>query len=338
MKHSPHIQNYRRIGTITIFAVYFLILVGGIVRASGAGMGCPDWPTCFDRWIPPTMESQLPPNYQEIYAERGYADTRFNAIKTWTEYINRVIGVCIGFLVLLTVIFARPFLNTDKTIFFLSFAVFCLVGFQGWLGAVVVGSNLRPYLITLHMITALFIVAILIYTITRSQKVLVESIDLSNLDKRFRTITIVAMIMTLIQVIMGTQIREAVDVIAVQFNYENREIWREHFPLIFYIHRTFSAVILATNAWLVWNLSKNYSPSNFLSRAGLVLGGLILFAIATGITMDRFGIPAVAQPIHLLLAALIFGTQFFILIVISYALRFHSPGSAITSSLPPEMS
>lgn len=324
MKHAPHIQNYRRIGSITIFAVYFLILVGGIVRASGAGMGCPDWPTCFDRWIPPTMESQLPPNYQEIYAQRGYADTRFNVTKTWTEYINRVIGVCIGFLILLTVIFAWPFLRTDKTIFFLSFAVFCLVGFQGWLGAVVVGSNLRPFLITLHMIMALFIVTILIYTITRSQKNLVGSIDLSNLDMRFRTVTVVAMAMTLLQVIMGTQIRESVDILAVQFNHENREIWREHFPVIFYIHRTFSAVILATNAWLVWNLGRNYGRSNFLSRIGLVLGGLILIAIATGIIMDRFGIPAVAQPIHLLLAALIFGTQFFILIVVSYAQQFRA--------------
>ncbi len=325
MKPSSHVQKYRRIGVITLFAVYFLILVGGIVRASGAGMGCPDWPTCFGRWIPPTMESQLPPNYQEIYAERGYADAHFNVTKTWTEYINRVIGVCIGFLVLLTVIFARPFLKTDKPIFFLSFTVFCLVGFQGWLGAVVVGSNLRPFLITLHMIMALFIVAILIYTVTRSQKRFVESIELSSLSKRFRPVMIAAMAMTLIQVIMGTQIREAVDMIAVQFNHGNRELWREHFPLIFYVHRTFSAIILATNAWLVWNLTKLYSPSNFLSRIGSVLGGLILIAITTGITMDRFGIPAVAQPVHLLLAALIFGTQFFILIVVSYAQKFNRP-------------
>ena len=93
--------RYRRIALITLASVYFLILVGASVRASGAGMGCPDWPTCFGQWIPPTNEAQLPGNYQEIYAELGYRDTQFNVVKTWTEYANRLIGVTIGFLIFL---------------------------------------------------------------------------------------------------------------------------------------------------------------------------------------------------------------------------------------------
>ncbi len=94
--------KFRRLGTLTIFAVYFVILVGGIVRASGSGMGCPDWPTCFGQWVPPTDESQLPANYHQIYAQRGYENTQFNPVKTWIEYTNRLVGVTIGFLILLT--------------------------------------------------------------------------------------------------------------------------------------------------------------------------------------------------------------------------------------------
>ncbi|MEQ8407904.1 MAG: COX15/CtaA family protein, partial [Gammaproteobacteria bacterium] len=92
------LRRFRRMALITLSAVYLLILVGASVRASGAGMGCPDWPTCFGQWIPPTSEAQLPDNYQEIYAELGYGDTRFNVVKTWTEFANRLVGVTIGLL------------------------------------------------------------------------------------------------------------------------------------------------------------------------------------------------------------------------------------------------
>lgn len=90
-------RRFAALALATVAIIYALILVGGIVRATGSGMGCPDWPTCFGRWIPPTSETQLPPDYQQIYADRGYADTTFNVQKTWIEYLNRLLGVFTGF-------------------------------------------------------------------------------------------------------------------------------------------------------------------------------------------------------------------------------------------------
>ena len=313
------VNRFRRIGTITIFAVYFLILVGAIVRASGAGMGCPDWPTCFGRWIPPTEESQLPNNYHEIYAELGYADTRFNPVKTWTEYVNRLVGATIGFLILLTLVFSIPFLKKDRSVFYLALTVFLLVGFQGWLGAAVVKSNLHPAMITAHMLLALAIVALLIYAISRSQRDLIQTIDTSQLTDGFRAVLLVAMGMTLLQVVMGTQVRESVDTIAVAFENSRRHLWRESFPITFYVHRTFSAVILFTNIWLVWQIMRGVRRTNILFRFAIALVTLIVVAIGTGITMDRFSMPAVVQPVHLLLATLIFGIQFFIYITCRYS-------------------
>ncbi|MCK5478253.1 MAG: COX15/CtaA family protein, partial [Methylococcales bacterium] len=198
--------RFRRLGMLTICAVYFVILVGGIVRASGAGMGCPDWPTCFGQWVPPTEESQLPPDYHEIYAERGYLNTQFNPVKTWTEYANRLVGVTIGFLILLTAWSSRIYLKADKSIFYLSLSVFFLVGFQGWLGSAVVASNLQPFMITLHMLLALFIVALLIYAIAKSQHSYISQIDSSQIPDRVHTVIKVAMGLTLLQVAMGTQV------------------------------------------------------------------------------------------------------------------------------------
>ena len=66
-------KGLSRISLITLLAVYVLILVGGIVRSTGSGMGCPDWPKCFGNWVPPISAEELPDNYQEIYAAKRMA-------------------------------------------------------------------------------------------------------------------------------------------------------------------------------------------------------------------------------------------------------------------------
>ena len=325
MMNTQAALHFRRIGVLTIFAVYAVILMGGVVRASGAGMGCPDWPTCFGKWIPPTEESQLPANYHEIYAERGYENTQFNPVKTWTEYTNRLVGVTIGFLIFLTAWSSRIYLKSDKTIFYLSLGSFFLVGFQGWLGSSVVASNLKPVMITLHMLLALVIVALLIYTIARSQREFLSQIDTRSLPDKFKTVLIAAMIMTLLQVAMGTQVREAVDFIARE--HIERQYWRDDFPIIFYIHRSFSSIILFTNLWLVWKLYQSVSKQSLLFRTGLALATLVIIAILAGVSLDRLGVPAIVQPIHLLMANLIFGAQFFLYSCLKYAATRQAPWS-----------
>ena len=313
--------RFRRLGMLTICAVYFVILVGGIVRASGAGMGCPDWPTCFGQWVPPTDVSQLPDNYQEIYAERGYKNTQFNPVKTWTEYANRLVGVTIGIVIILTTWASRIYLKGDKSIFYLCLSVLFLVCFQGWLGSAVVASNLKPFMITLHMLLALFIVALLIYAIAKSQKDYLSLIDSSQLSPKVTTVLIFAMVLTLIQVGMGTQVREAVDFIAHEHKYIDREYWRDSFPLIFYIHRSFSAIVLFSNLWISWKIFQAVEKGNVLLRCSYLLMGVIVTAIIAGVTLDRLGVPPVSQPIHLLMANIIFGVQFFIYICLLYSTK-----------------
>ncbi len=193
------------------------------------------------------------------------------------------------------------------------------MGFQGWLGSTVVASNLKPLMITIHMLVALLIVALLIYTITRSQRETFAPIDLNVLPAKFRAILKLVMLMTLLQIAMGTQVREAVDFIAHEHAYIERQFWREDFPVIFYVHRSFSSLILFTNAWLVWRLFQHVDKTHPLVRAGFLLFSLIVTAILAGVSLDRLGMPPVAQPIHLLMANLILGVQFFMWMALRYS-------------------
>ena len=72
---------------ITLIMIYLVIIAGSIVRITESGMGCPDWPKCFDQYIPPTDVSQLPENYQLFYSSK-----REKKIKKFTSFLT-VIGL-----------------------------------------------------------------------------------------------------------------------------------------------------------------------------------------------------------------------------------------------------
>ncbi|MEM7259743.1 MAG: COX15/CtaA family protein, partial [Pseudomonadota bacterium] len=319
-----------KLGLATVIAVYVLILVGGAVRASGAGMGCPDWPTCFGQWIPPTSEQQLPADYQQIYADRGYAETRFNVRKTWIEYLNRLLGVTIGILIFLTMVASRHFRKKDVVVTVVCVAAFLAVAFQGWLGSRVVASNLKPGMITLHMLMAQCIVAMLLYGVVRSQRDVVSAQGIEKLTPTVNKVMIAVMAMTIVQMVMGTQVRESVDIIAKAMNNSSRELWVERLHVIFYVHRSFSSIILFTNLWLAWTLWKTLPGGHLLRRFALGLVALLVMTILLGVVMDRLHIPAFAQPLHLWLASLIFGVQFTMYLLYRAGLRKLDP--AHTSS------
>jgi heme a synthase len=334
--------KFRRLGLITIISVYLVILAGGIVRSTGSGMGCPDWPKCFGNWIPPNDESQIPENYKEIYSEKRklknvklasylrtlnfkeladriendqsiYKEANFNLSKTYIEYVNRVVGVLIGVFIFLVLIYSIPFLKTDKLIFYLSLLTFILVVLQGWIGSVVVSTNLLPFMITIHMALALVIVCLLIYTIVRSQK---EAIEAGMINKSIYRLLIFLLIITFVQIISGTQVREEVDVIAANMNYTGRHLWIGQLGEVFNFHRLLSVLVLAAHVCLLYLLLKLHK-SGPVFKMGIFLVALLLAEFIFGVILSAGNIPAAIQPLHMLLASMIFGVQFFIFIILN---------------------
>jgi cytochrome c oxidase assembly protein subunit 15 len=308
-------KNIRRFlvtAQVTLIFVYLVIIAGAVVRATGSGMGCPDWPKCFGKWVPPTDVSALPVNYKELYAGEHHAVAEFNALNTWTEYLNRLAGALLGILIFLQFLFSISLRKEDKKLFRYSLLELILIGFQGWLGAKVVSSNLAPVKITIHMIVALIILSIAILIIYRTKK-LIQTVERSPMDPMLKKLSIAIFIGTILQILLGTQVREEVDVLLKNFDAVYRSEIIANLGVFFKIHRTFAIVITILNGWIIMKIRKMKNTTG-MSKTASWLGVMVLTALITGVTLSAFALPAPVQPIHLLLACIIYGLQWMLIL------------------------
>jgi cytochrome c oxidase assembly protein subunit 15 len=316
----------------TLILVYLVIIAGALVRMTGSGMGCPDWPKCFGYYIPPTDIKELTwtPNREfeegqviikdeklwvaksdfktnlnfdesqwRLYTKHDYAI--FNATETWIEYINRLIGALAGVAILLMAIFSFCYWKTNKKITLLSWASVLLIGFQGWLGAKVVYSVLNPVKITIHMMVALLIVALLLYLIKNTK----DKISAFKKNLVFEKVILITLILTFIQIILGTQVRQYVDEQVKLFGYNQMALVLQNPILAFYIHRSFSLLILGLNVFLFLRNRKFHLG---FKKVNWVIA-LIGIEVLTGMAMYYLDFPLASQPLHLVIASLLFGTQ-----------------------------
>lgn len=315
--------------------VYLVIIAGALVRMTGSGMGCPDWPKCFGYYIPPTEEKELlytvgkeyskgqviiknesllvakedfvaPNNFEntkwEKYTKHDYAI--FNPFHTWVEYLNRLVGALAGIACLITLFLSISYWKENKKLILFNLLICFLMGFQAWLGKTVVDSVLNPYKITTHMLAALLIVAVQLYVIYAVQ----EKKIIKKSDAEFKWVLYAALVLTVIQIIFGTQVRESVDTI-VEAGLP-KEIWIQNPKGGFLTHRSFSMLVVAANAFLFW---RNRSISLGFEKMNWILAVLCM-EIASGIAMYYFDFPFGSQTIHIVMATLLFGIQLYLVL------------------------
>ena len=331
------VNYYRFFLKLSLILIYLVIAAGAIVRMTGSGMGCPDWPKCFGYLIPPTERSQLEwkPNHEyqegeviiveeslrvattdftstqayfsenwEPYTRHDYA--LFNPVHTWIEFINRLLGALAGLATILLLFSALGRLKSDTLAPIGAFIVVLGMGFQAWLGKTVVDSNLLPFKITLHMGMALLLVFILIFLLFKEQK---KGLSLPQ-QFSFKLFSYLALTLTLIQIGMGTQVRQFIDVQMKKWSLEGASQWLNEIPTLFYVHRSFSLLVLGIHLYLAYVLLKNKKMPHVFSLILITLG----LEISTGIWMYYFDFPFSSQPLHLVFASMLFGAQsYFIL-------------------------
>jgi cytochrome c oxidase assembly protein subunit 15 len=297
---------------LTIIAVFLLFFFGGLVRATGSGMGCPDWPKCFGKIVPPMSAAELPEDYKEkvdkyinLLNKLGlvkqataighspdlFEAHEFSASKAYTEYLNRVFGVLTGILMILTLISSFDFIKTSPAIPFFSFSAFVMIVFNGWLGSVVVDTNLISGIVTTHFLLSLLFV---------------------------KRMTVFILLIIGIQILSGTLVRENIH------NSIGFVLGLSTFSELgsgFAFHRYTSIIVLIGCVYLNWRLSGNQGNSKIVKQVWLMTI-LAFLQICVGAFNIIYHLPPIAIVLHIT-----FGAALFVLPLNLYLMLNHSDSS-----------
>ncbi|NIK72676.1 cytochrome c oxidase assembly protein subunit 15 [Thermonema lapsum] len=329
-----HLRAFAVAVMACVIAFFLVVLAGGVVRSVGAGMGCPDWPKCFGQYVPPTSADELPQNYRELYAAKRkeknerfarylhwlgkeelaarilhdpsvYVEQPFNAAKTWTEYINRLVGALSGLVMLLTTVWAFRLRKVRKRWFWQCVGALVLLLFQAWIGSIVVSTNLLPGMITFHMLLAMALIAWMLWVWADVKTFIgIEASEQKMTAGRSWGLSAAYAFFLLLltwQIIEGTGVREVVDVVAQQMGASARAYWVEGLQEVLPLHRLLSIGVVLT-ACVVAALTFMAPSPLFLKKAAAGIPALLAWEAGMGMSLAWNAMPFYWQPLHLLVA------------------------------------
>ena len=292
-------RSYRKAAIWAVVSTYFLIFIGGLVRVSGAGLGCPDWPKCFGRWIPPLNAAQLPP---------GFDPASFNFVLAWIEYFNRLVGVFVGLAILATAILALIYFKKNMAVLLPSLCAAVLVAYQGWQGSRVVSSTLEPIIVTVHMLLALLIVSLLIFAALQAFFADRGGLKTGVFPSAIPKLLLTAWGVSIIAVLLGSQVRQAIETAIKEFPLLFKSDLIQQIGIIDDLHMFFGLVTALVTFYAMWLiLKKSHAVSMLIRQAAWAAAVLAVLQIAIGFVMLMIGPVDLIQLLHLWLASLLVG-------------------------------
>jgi len=321
---------FKKLTKWTILFTIFVVFAGSIVKVTGSGMGCPDWPKCFGYYAPPFTadkitwksvhqyeESQMiihegelliaPLGFQsdklfnksnwELYDKHDY--NAYQPIHTIIESINRWASVLLGLVAFGMLVYSFRFSIFRGFNIVLSLAVFCLIGFEAWLGKLVVEGVLNPTDISYHMLTAFGIIIVL--SAVHSRNSTAKSINYSPLYKK---VQIGAFLYLLFQLVLGVVLRQTFDAFADVA----RDTWVDEASLTFYIHRS-SSLIYVMLTFITWRNIKDFSKDSYEWKSFRWILIITVLEVLSGAIMGYLDVPKSAQPVHVILSSILLLVQ-----------------------------
>ena len=293
----------QKLALLSIVLLIVLIFAGAVVRVTGSGLGCPDWPTCWGEFIPPTsieqvdeayLEKKLPRfkksaerfgrNPDEITVERLLEE--YDPVQTWIEFTNRLLALPVLLANFLLMIACLRSQIMPK----LGVSAFALVIISALTGIVVVASGLRSGVVTIHMALAflqLFVLTYLYWAGVRPGSLRTQITGPS------RPQVMILLSCVMIEWAMGSQIREVTDRLMMEQGIASRGTWIDEISesFIYLIHRSFSWSILIAALWLGYK-------SRWKGKIPRLVLGLVFALMLMGLILSSSGIHAVVQVIH----------------------------------------
>ena len=176
-----------RLMKASLALAFIVVVFGAFVRLSDAGLGCPDWPGCFDQLVGVADKNT---------ATQAYPDADYDKKKAWVEVTHRYIA---GLLLLLILTSAILHWRQERRMALPQW-LFMVVIAQAILGMLTVTEKLMPAMVSAHLLGGMLILALLSLSCGQLRPTL--SVDTGK-QRRLRRLWQVATLLLFVQIFLG---------------------------------------------------------------------------------------------------------------------------------------
>jgi cytochrome c oxidase assembly protein subunit 15 len=306
---------------LTLFLTFDLVLFGAFTRLTDSGLGCPDWPGCYGQASPVGAHAEI------SAAQEAMPTGPVTHGKAWVEMIHRYLATGVGVLILVLAVATwvertRQQRNAAGAgVLNPWWATFTLIWVcvQGAFGALTVTMKLFPAIVTLHLLGALLLLALLVLQAVRYAQ-LHDAASMRALPSGLRALMVLALALLSVQIALGGWVSTNYAVLACtefptcqgswwpEMNFsQGFELWRElgltaageHISFaaltaIHYVHRLAAYLVIAVLACLAWRL--HALPA--WRRLGRWLAAVLLLQFLSGLSNVVLGWPLLAAVLH----------------------------------------
>ena len=275
----------QRIAWIATVSTYFLITLGGTVRATDSGLSCPDWPFC--------------------YGQAYYAGT----YRVFLEQFHRFTAATVSILIVLLVIGIFRSARHDRMLLTLAIVAPILLAVQIVLGGLTVLWRLPPLIIMAHLGTALAILASVTAIAVQSGKP-APATEYPPTTRTFARLAIVNALLVYTLMLLGSYVTNSGAALAcLGWPLCTTAPWAMtyHLAEINVLHRVFAVIVGLVTLWTVTSAVRRWRVARGQALIGLVIGMLFVCQAIVGALVVLLSKPAFAAGLHLALATAIWG-------------------------------